>query len=97
MSADFYLVNRRIRRQQSAIAAILGATLMYAVYLWPSADEPAVPSSHITIPAPLFDIARTVCKNNGGYKDVIIERASDQFTFRCMDGMTLKDAIVRVK
>ena len=93
-----YIVTRYVRMAQSAIAAMLGAV---AVLLWqhvPSdswATSP--PSTHISIPRPLFDIADSVCSKNGGYKDVVIERKSDQFTFRCADGMTLRDTIVRIK
>jgi len=60
-------------------------------------EAPKSQSTHVSIPSALFDIARVVCQNNGGYKKVTIEKSSDQFTFECNDGMTLKDAIVRIK
>lgn len=92
-----YVVTRSVRWMQSAVAALLGGL---AVALWqhvPDAIGDPKPTTHIAIPGALFDIARSVCRNNGGYRDVVIERASNAFTFRCQDGMTLRDAIVRVK
>lgn len=97
-TSDFYLVNSRVRRRQSAIAALLGGAVVAALSWLPDpGPAQAQKSTHMAIPSALFDIARTVCQNNGGYRDVVIERKSDQFTFRCADGMTLRDTIVRVK
>ena len=94
----YEILTKRVRRVQSAVAAMLGATAVL-LYQYVPSESWAVPerSTHISIPRPLFDIAEQVCKKNGGYRDVVIERSSDKFTFRCQDGMTLRDSIVRVR
>lgn len=97
---DYYLLNSAIARKRTAITAIVGVFLGMA--LLPTIDfmvdeVPAAPSTHVSIPAPLFQIGDSVCANNGGRKDIVINKKSDVFTFICEDGMTLSDAIVRVK
>ena len=93
---DLDVISRNARRLQSAIAAILGAL---AVLLWQHIPQAAgiAPSTHIAIPRALFDIADSVCRRNGGYESVTIERKSDTFTFRCKDGLSLRDTVARVK
>lgn len=90
------VITKQARRVQSAVAAMLGGV---AVMLWdyiPDAVS-STPSTHIAIPRALFDIAETVCRRNGGYKSVTVERKSDVFTFTCADGLSLRDTIARVK
>lgn len=87
------------KRLQSLIAVSLTAL---AFMLWDYVPEnvtiaEARKTTHIAIPAPLFDIAETVCRNNGGYRSVTVERKSDVFTFTCKDGLSLRDTLVRVK
>ena len=86
------------RRAQSVIAVLLTSA---AFLLWdyvPNGVQHVVKpkSTHIAIPRPLFDIAESVCRNNGGYRSVTVERKSDTFTFTCADGLMLKDTLVRV-
>lgn len=93
---DLDVISRSARRLQSLVAAILGAL---AVLLWQYIPEATgmQPSTHIAIPRALFDIAETVCRRNGGYRSVTVERKSDVFTFTCADGLSLRDTIARVK
>jgi len=93
---DMDVISRSSRRVQSLIAAFLGAL---AVLLWQHIPDATgmQPSTHIAIPPPLFDIAKSVCRKNGGYESVTIERKSDVFTFRCNDGLSLRDTVARVK
>lgn len=87
------------RRVQSVVAALL-TSLAWALWGYvPDTVAIAAPrkSTHIAIPAPLFQIAETVCRNNGGYRSVTVERKSDIFTFNCADGLSLRDTLVRVK
>lgn len=93
---DMGVISRSARRVQSLIAAFLGAL---AVLLWQHIPEATgmQPSTHIAIPRALFDIAESVCRRNGGYKSVTVERKSDLFTFTCADGLSLRDTIARVK
>lgn len=93
---DLDVISKHARRVQSAIAAMLGAL---AVLLWQHIPEATgtQPSTHIAIPRALFDIAETVCRKNGGYRSVTVERKSDVFTFTCMDGLSLRDTVARVK
>ena len=87
------------RRVQSAVAVMLTSLAWSLWYYGPITVADAKPrkTTHIAIPAPLFDIAETVCANNGGYRSVTVERKSDIFTFTCADGLSLRDSIVRVK
>jgi len=93
---DLDVISKWRRRVQSLIASLLGAT---AVLLWQYVPEAvsAAPSTHIAIPRALFDIADSVCRNNGGYKSVTVERKSDRFPFTCNDGLSLRDTVARVK
>jgi hypothetical protein len=94
--SEYYLVNRRQMEIHTGRASLLTAIAMGLLHFFPD-DAKIAPETHIAIPSALFDIARSVCRNNGGYKNVVIERSSDKFTFVCVDGMTLSDTIVRVK
>lgn len=84
-----------------SLIAVLLTSLAWALWDYvPDHVAEAAPqrkSTHIAIPAPLFDIAETVCAKNGGYKSVTVERKSDVFTFNCADGLALRDTLVRVK
>jgi len=93
---DMDVISKHAKRVQSALAAFLGAL---AVLLWQYIPEATgmQPSTHIAIPRALFDIADSVCRRNGGYRSVTVERKSDVFTFNCQDGLSLKDTIARVK
>lgn len=97
---DMDVIGKAAQRVKITMAAVLGGL---AVLLWQhGADNlaEAVPvkrTTHIAIPAPLFDVAESVCRNNGGYKSVTVERKSDMFTFTCQDGLSLRDTLVRVK
>lgn len=93
---DTDIISKNARRVQSALAAFLGAL---AVLLWQHIPVAAgiAPSTHIAIPRALFDIADSVCRNNGGYRSVTVERKSDQFTFTCADGLSLRDTVARVR
>lgn len=98
---DMDVIGKAAQRVKITMAAVLGGL---AVLLWQhGADNlaAAVPvtkrTTHIAIPAPLFDIAETVCARNGGYRSVTVERKSDTFTFTCQDGLSLRDTLVRVK
>jgi len=92
---DMDVISRAARRIQSAVAAGLG---IIAVLLWQHIPDATgmQPSTHIAIPRALFDIADSVCRKNGGYESVTIERKSDTFTFRCKDGLSLRDTVARV-
>lgn len=84
-----------LRDARTAAATLIAvAAWAYAVGGWSVA---ATPRTHIAIPSALFDVAAIVCKNNGGYRSVTVERKSDIFTFTCNDGLSLRDTIVRVK
>ena len=93
---DTDIISKNTRRLQSALAAFLGAL---AVLLWQHIPQAVSrePSTHIAIPRALFDIADSVCRNNGGYESVTVERKSDTFTFRCKDGLSLRDTVARVR
>jgi len=93
---DLAVISKQAKRVQSLIASLLGAL---AVLLWQHIPDATgmQPSTHIAIPRALFDIADSVCRNNGGYRSVTVERKSDRFTFRCKDGLSLRDTIARVK
>ena len=97
--SDHYLLNSAIVRKRTAITAIVGMFLGVALLLtidFMVDEAPAAPSTHISIPAPLFAIGDSVCANNGGRRDIVINKKSDVFTFICEDGMTLSDTVVRV-
>jgi len=97
MPNDLAVISKYARRVQSAVAAGLGSV---AVLLWqhiPPAMGYVPVTTHIAIPASLFSIAEHVCRNNGGYRSVTVERKSDVFTFTCADGLSLRDTIARVK
>ena len=96
---DMDVITTAAQRIKIATAAVLGGL---AVLLWQhGADNLAVPvakrTTHIAIPAALFEIAETVCARNGGYRSVTVERKSDVFTFTCQDGLSLRDTLVRIK
>lgn len=96
---DVDVISRAAQRVRNVMAFTLG---ILAVLLWQHGLDNMQPaaaqkSTHIAIPAPLFEIAETVCAKNGGYKSVTVERRSDVFTFTCADGLSLRDTLVRVK
>ena len=94
---DTDIISKTARRVQSLVAACLGGV---AVLLWqhiPSAVGMQAVSTHIAIPPALFQIAESVCRNNGGYRSVTVERKSDVFTFQCQDGLSLRDTVARVR
>jgi len=93
---DLAVISKHAKRLQSLIAAGLGAL---AVLLWQHIPDATgmQSSTHIAIPRALFDIADSVCRRNGGYRSVTVERKSDRFTFTCNDGLSLRDTIARVK
>lgn len=87
------------RRAQSALTVALTSLAWGLWYYGPITVADAKPrqTTHIAIPAALFEIAESVCRNNGGYRSVTVERKSDVFSFTCADGLTLRDTIVRVR
>lgn len=98
---DMDVISQAAQRVRNVMAAVLGGL---AVLLWQhGADNlaEAVPvtkrTTHIAIPSALFDVAESVCRSNGGYRSVTVERKSDTFTFTCQDGLSLRDTLVRVK
>lgn len=98
---DMGVIGKAAQRVKITMAAVLGGL---AVLLWQhGADNlaEAVPmvkkTTHIAIPSALFDVAESVCRSNGGYRSVTVERKSDTFTFTCQDGLSLRDTLVRVK
>ena len=93
---DHDVISRNARRVQSAVAAGLGALAVLLTQHIPEAIS-ETPSTHIAIPRALFDIAESVCRKNGGYRSVTVERKSDRFTFTCADGLSLRDTVARVK
>ena len=97
--SGYYLLNSAIVRKRTAITAIVGVVVGLSIpdtIDFMVEEAPAAPSTHISIPAPLFAIGDSVCANNGGRKDIVINKKSDVFTFICDDGMTLSDTVVRV-
>lgn len=89
------------RRINSAISAVLGGILVFLGHVWAfqlsDAHAEPEPITHISIPADLFKVGRGVCVKNGGLLNIVIEPELDTFTFRCKDGLSLKDSIVRIK
>lgn len=97
LPGDLGVTSRAVRRAQSAVAALLGGVAVILYNHVPPAISAQKPTTHIAIPAALFSIAEDVCKKNGGYRSVTVERRSDVFTFTCTDGLSLRDTIARVK
>lgn len=98
MKSSPYIIERGALNKR-IVRIVIFSLLLGGAAGWIIAVAPkkAPKSTHVSIPSALFDVARTVCQNNGGYKAVIIEKESDKFAFHCADGLMLKDAIVRVK
>lgn len=91
----YYLATSRGKKIQSGIAASLGFVLGILIPQVFAHAEPE--STHVSIHPGVFVIAKSVCRNNQGYRQVIVESESDLYTFVCNDGLSLKDSIVRVR
>jgi len=90
-----HVITNAARLRQSALSVLLGATLAAsALYYYDRAMRPI----HVTVSRTIYNLAERVCLRNDGWFEIVIERSNpDVFTFRCHDGMSLKDTVVRLK
>jgi len=98
MKPGYYFLDNAQSRKNSAVAAIMGGVLVALILLMIApVFGTGTKGAHVAIAGDLFVVGKAICSKNDGLLEIAIEDSADMFTFRCRDGLSLRDTIVRVK
>jgi len=74
MKPGYYLLDDAQCRKNSAVAALLGGALVAAIALVVNPTFNSEPKgNHVAIAGDLFILGKSVCANNGGLQEIVIE------------------------